>query len=78
MVLHAAAVGAQTARTVRKGGVVRYEHAAVAVCAQILRRKETERAERSERTDAPVPDLRADRLRAIFDDRQVVARAQWP
>src|SRR5437868_11681808 len=67
-----AAVYAQGAQTFGKRVVVCRQESGLAGRAQVLRRIETEATDAAHRTDPTATVFRADGLRGIFDDGQIV------
>ncbi len=75
-ILHVGTVVAQRRDALRQHGVVGQHRTAVAECAEVLRRKETEGRRIAERAGLASVAHRAMRLRRVFDQQQLVPPGQ--
>ena len=71
-----AAVHPQGAETFRERGIFRSDEATIPGAAQIFRWKETETSELADGSNVAIFILCADRLRGVFDYRQIAGSGQ--
>src|SRR5437870_11055433 len=67
------AVSAQHSNDFGHGGIIRYNHTAVPICAQILTRKEAQAPSIAQRSRLASPVARPHGLRIVLDDSQAMS-----